>query len=48
LILIKDGVVVYKLSSGEPQVSNEDDIHHPLGPFQEMDGSFLNVITVYK
>jgi hypothetical protein len=48
LILLKNGVVVYKLSSGEPQISTEDDVNHPLGPFQEVDGSFLNVITVYK
>lgn len=37
LILIKDDLVVYKLSSGEPQVSREDDKIKPLGPLQEVD-----------
>ena len=39
LILIKDDVVIYKLSSGEPQVSREENKIKPLGPFQELDDS---------
>jgi hypothetical protein len=38
IILIKDNVVVYALSSGEPDISLEDSNIKPLGPFQEMDG----------
>lgn len=48
LILIKDGVVVYKLSSGEPQVSRNETVRHPLGPLQELDGSVLSVIKIPK
>src|SRR5215469_5630814 len=35
LILIRDSVVVYTLSSGEPNISTEDSAIRPLGPFQE-------------
>ena len=38
LILIKDNVVVYTLSSGEPDISTDDSKIRPLGPFQELDG----------
>ncbi|HTL74328.1 MAG TPA: hypothetical protein VL863_13580 [bacterium] len=37
LILIKDDLVVYKLSSGEPRVSRDDNKVKPLGPLQELD-----------
>jgi hypothetical protein len=45
LILIKDGVVVYTLSSGEPQISRDDNQVKPLGPFQELDGVFFHIVT---
>lgn len=37
LILIQDDLVVYKLASGEPQVSSESKKVRPLGPLQELD-----------
>lgn len=48
LILIKDGLVVYKLSSGEPQISRNETVRHPLGPLQELDGSILGVVRIPK
>jgi hypothetical protein len=41
LILVKDDVVVYKLASGEPQISSDKKQIKPLGPVQELDPSFL-------
>jgi hypothetical protein len=38
LILLKDGVVTYKLISGEPNIDKFDKRVKPLGPFQELDG----------
>jgi hypothetical protein len=32
LILIKDGVVIYKLSGGQPSISEREDVKNPLGP----------------
>lgn len=37
IILLNDGMVVYKLSSGEPQVARDDKRVKPLGPLQEVD-----------
>jgi len=37
LLLIRDGVVVYKLSSGEPNIDRYDKRIKPLGPLQELD-----------
>jgi len=48
LILIKDDLVVYKLSSGEPRISRDEKQTHPLGPLQEMDRAVLNVVTIPK
>ncbi len=45
LILIKNGVVVYTLSSGEPQISSDDDNFRPLGPFQDLSDSALHLIS---
>jgi hypothetical protein len=44
LILIKDDLVVYKLSSGEPLVSREDKRLRPLGPLQELDNSVMRAV----
>jgi len=46
LILVKDGVVVYKLSSGEPQISRNEKQVKPLGPLQELDGVFFHFVTI--
>jgi hypothetical protein len=37
LILINGDLAVYKLSSGEPRVSRDDNKVRPLGPLQEID-----------
>jgi hypothetical protein len=41
LILIKNDLVVYKLSSGEPRVSRDEDRVKPLGPLQELDSLII-------
>jgi hypothetical protein len=46
LILIKDNVVVYTLSSGEPDISREDSNIRPLGPFQELDSCAGSIISI--
>ena len=38
LIIIKDGMVTYKLVSGEPNINRLEKKIRPLGPFQELDG----------
>jgi len=38
LIVIKDGLVTYKLASGEPNVDRVEKKIRPLGPLQELDG----------
>ncbi|HZI33900.1 MAG TPA: hypothetical protein VFF11_16295, partial [Candidatus Binatia bacterium] len=48
LILIKDNLVVYKLASGEPQVSNESKKVKPLGPLQELDFSVSQAASYVK
>ena len=37
LIVLKDGLVVYKLSSGRPNTDELDDAKNPLGPLQSAD-----------
>ncbi|HSH94881.1 MAG TPA: hypothetical protein VK968_12095 [Roseimicrobium sp.] len=37
LLVIRDGRVVYKLSSGEPSIDRFESKKRPLGPVQEMD-----------
>jgi hypothetical protein len=48
MILMKEGLVVYTLSSGEPQISQEDTKVKPLGPFQELDSSISPSIGLLK
>ncbi|HEX4645468.1 MAG TPA: hypothetical protein VH598_07645 [Verrucomicrobiae bacterium] len=48
LILVKNGVIVYKLASGEPRISRDDKLIHPLGPLQELDGTALHTMTSFK
>ncbi len=38
LFLVRDGVVVYKLASGVPNIDIEQKRVKPLGPFQDLDG----------
>jgi len=46
LILIKNNVVVYTLSSGVPNISSEDSIIKPLGPFQDMQDSAGRILSL--
>jgi hypothetical protein len=48
LVLVKNGLIVYKLSSGEPQISRNDKQVRPLGPLQELDNVFFSVVSVTK
>jgi hypothetical protein len=48
LILIKSDLVVYKLASGEPRISREEDKVKPLGPVQELDGGFSSAVKYAK
>lgn len=46
LILIRNNVVVYTLSSGEPNISSEESITKPLGPFQDMQDSAGRILSL--
>jgi hypothetical protein len=46
LILIRDSVVVYTLSSGEPDISSDDNTVKPLGPFQNLDDCAGRIISM--
>jgi hypothetical protein len=46
LILIKSGIIVYKLSSGEPEISRNEKEVKPLGPLQDMGGVSFHLISV--
>ncbi len=46
LILLDDGTVVYKLASGQPLISKDDKEIRPLGPLQEIEGSFASVFKI--
>jgi hypothetical protein len=48
LLLLKNGVVLYKLSSGEPKISRDDKVTRPLGPLQELDNVVFSVVNVTK
>ena len=41
VVLIKDGVVVYKLTGGQPSIHEHEEVKNPLGPFQGMGDSRL-------
>lgn len=43
LILIKDGIVVYKLRSGQPNVDKIERKIKPLGPLQEIEGLLTKI-----
>lgn len=44
LILMTDGLVVYKLTSGEPSVSNYQKRVKPLGPLQDLDAAAAGAV----
>jgi hypothetical protein len=46
--MINTDLVVYKLSSGEPLVSFEENKVRPLGPFQELDNSVMGAVKYVK
>jgi len=48
LILLKGDLVVYKLSSGEPRVSRDDNQVKPLGPLQEIDAPVSRAMSLAK
>jgi len=41
LILMKDGVVVYKLTGGQPAIVQQEDAQNPLGPVQAVGNKLL-------
>jgi len=40
-VLIKDGVVIYKLSGGTPSIAQEEESKTPLGPVQTIGQKLL-------
>jgi hypothetical protein len=41
LVLLKGGVVVYKLTGGQPTIVSQESSNTPLGPVQSLSGKFL-------
>jgi len=41
LILIKNGLVVYTLQSGQPNIDENEEVKNPLGPLQESDSYLI-------
>jgi hypothetical protein len=41
LILLKDGIVVYKLTGGQPSISQDENANNPLGPVQAVGNKLL-------
>ncbi|HEU5070542.1 MAG TPA: hypothetical protein VFV96_09030 [Verrucomicrobiae bacterium] len=48
LILLTDHLVVYKLASGEPDVSTDEQRIKPLGPLQELDAALAGAASRFK
>ena len=48
LMLVKNGTVVYKLASGEPQIARNEKRVNPLGPLQEVDGAIIRLVSLAK
>ncbi len=46
LLLIREGLVMYKLSSGQPEIDRSDTRVKPLGPFQELDSTVGGAVRV--
>lgn len=43
LVLLKDGVVVYKLTGGQPAIAEYEENHNPLGPLQGVGTRWLGL-----
>ena len=43
LILLKDDIVVYKLTSGQPVIAQTDENKNPLGPVQALSSRFTGI-----
>lgn len=43
LLLIKDGVVIYKLTGGQPMILQNDETRNPLGPLQTLGQKLLGL-----
>jgi hypothetical protein len=43
LILLKDDIVVYKLTSGQPAIAQTDESKNPLGPVQALSSRFTGI-----
>src|SRR6185503_19165930 len=43
LILLKDDIVVYKLTGGQPVIAQTDENKNPLGPVQALSSRFTGV-----
>jgi len=41
LLLIKKGVVIYKLTGGQPSIESQQESTNPLGPIQSFGGRFI-------
>jgi hypothetical protein len=41
LLLIKDGVVIYKLHGGQPSIAQQEEDNNPLGPVQALGGQLF-------
>ena len=41
IVLIKDGLVIYKLTGGQPDIHEREQVKNPLGPFQGLGESRL-------
>ncbi len=41
LLLIKEGVVIYKLHSGQPSIAQQEEDNNPLGPVQALGGQLF-------
>jgi hypothetical protein len=48
IVLVKNATVIYKLASGEPAISTDEQKTRPLGPLQELDGAFFGVVGKIK
>jgi hypothetical protein len=46
LILIKSGIIAYKMSSGEPKISRNETQVKPLGPLQDIGGVSVHIFSV--
>lgn len=42
LILLQDGIVVYKLTGGQPSIAEVEERHNPLGPVQGLGNRILS------